>query len=173
MQTCPVPFRHLEACDPRADGGKREIEVTQERIVIHRAMSGVPMKINLFPRAFKGVSLRLRGDSVRGYAYQLALVHSDTDLSVVLDEEPDNSEIVAKWREWTRYFGLPALVERRLGIDELERPMVGAVVANRPSPRRRGKWITSRRPRFLVRRKVGEAKRMTAVAKVRVLFPVI
>lgn len=172
MQTRPVPFR-FETCDPRADGGRRAIEVTKERIVISRAVSGVPMKVNLFPQAFRGVSLRLRGDTARGYAYQLALVHTDTDLSVVLDEEPDNSEIVAKWRQWARYFGLPALVERRLGVDELERPMLGAVVANVSSPRRRGKWMTSRRPRFLVRRKVGERARMTAVEKKRVLFPVI
>jgi hypothetical protein len=176
MQTHPAPgcdpFRRFEAADPRADGGKRHIEVAKERIVIHRRVNGVAMKINVMAQTFKGVSLRLRATGAEGYTYQLALAHRDGDLTVVLEEAPDNFDIVANWRAWARFFGLPALVERRLGIDELERPMVGAVIANRPSPRRRGKWITARRPRFLVRRKVGEAKRMTAVEKRRVLFPV-
>ena len=177
MQTSPAqgfdPCRRFEASDPRADGGRRDVEVTKERIFIRRQMSGVPMTIALFPGAFKGVSLRLRATGAQGYCYQLALAHRDADLTVVLDEAPDNSEILANWRAWARFFGLPALVERRLGIDELERPMVGAVIANGPSPRRRGKWITARRPRFLTRRKVGQPERMTAVEKARVLFPVL
>jgi hypothetical protein len=83
------------------------------------------------------------------------MVHADPDLCLTLAEADDDRDINAEWRLWARALGLPTLVERVEGRAEPDRPTLGKVVVRRPAPRRRGKTIASRRPRFLTRRKVG------------------
>jgi len=168
----PGAPRSYEARDPRADGQRREIEISRERVVIRRGVGGVPMTIRLPTRDFRGVSLRLSEDGA-GYSYELALAHRDADLTVLLARAEDDTDIIAEWRAWARYFGLPTLVERRLGHDEPERPMLGGVLVRQVAPRRRGKWMTARRPRFLARRKLGDPARAVRVEKTREIFPAL
>ncbi len=163
--------RRYEARDVRADGQRRQIDVSRERVVIRRSVGGVPMTINLSTRAFRGVSLRLRETGEAGHGFELALAHHDADLSVVLASFAEEGDVLAAWREWARFFDLPTLVERRLGEDEPEKPMLGRVAASPAAPRRRGKWITARRPRFLARRKVGDPSLAVLLGKPREMFP--
>jgi len=158
--------RRLVVRDARADGQRRHIELSRERVVIHRGIAGVPMIIKIATRDFEGVSLRLRVSDDAVATFQLVLVHHDSDLTVPLAQAADEADLLADWREWARFFGLPTLVERALGQDVPERAAL-------PSPRRRGSWITSRRPRFLTRRKPGDQARMTIVEKVREMFPIL
>jgi len=151
----PKGVVRLEAKDLRADGALRLVELSRELVVIRRGISGVPMTIALPTHAFRGVSLRLAAARADGFGYELKLIHRDGDLSVTLCEADDDLDIVAEWKAWSKFFGLPRLVERELGRDEPDEPHLGATLARQPAPRRRGRWIAARRPRFLTRRKVG------------------
>ena len=130
----PVSFN---AHDTRADGGVRQIELHRERIVLRRAVHGIRMAVKVRVSDFKGVALRSTDD-----AQMLVLVHRDPSLTVPLCVSCDTDEIATAWQMWSDVFGLPLLPEN--GTRE-------------PAPRRRRRnAIRARRPKFLVRRRVGD-----------------
>ena len=129
----PVSFN---AHDTRADGGVRQIELHRERVVLHRAIHGMRMAINVRVRDFLGVALRGIDD-----AQALVLVHRDPSLTIPLCVSSDREEIASAWRMWSEIFALPQLPE-----DKTPEP------AQR---RRRHNAIRARRPKFLVRRRSG------------------
>ena len=129
----PVSF---SAHDTRADGGVRQIELHRERVVLRRAVSGMRMSVKLRVSDFLGIALRLLDD-----AQMLVLVHRDPSLTIPLCVSTDHDEITAAWEMWSETFALPQLQDT--GVDE-------------PAPRRRRQnAIRARRPRFLMRRRVG------------------
>jgi len=130
----PVSFN---AHDTRADGGVRQIELHRERIVLRRAVHGIRMAVKVRVSDFKGVALRSTDD-----AQMLVLVHRDPSLTIPLCVSCDTDEIATAWQMWSDVFGLPLLPEN--GTRE-------------PAPRRRRRnAIRARRPKFLVRRRVGD-----------------
>jgi Family of unknown function (DUF6101) len=163
--------RRIEASDPRADGRRRIVLLGREKVEIARSVGGVFMHIALAPDAYRGVVLRLSGARDGAFHYELVLAHRDPDLSVILLEADDDSEIRAEWRLWARFLRLPTLVERQDGRPEPELARLGEVAILPPGPRRRGKAMTSRRARFLTRRKTGRAELAIAVEASREIFP--
>jgi hypothetical protein len=147
--------RRIEVCDPRADERRRVVLLARDRVVIARSVAGVFMHIAMTPDAYRGVVLRLSALRDDSFHYEVRLVHRDPDLSVTLLEASDDSEIQAEWRLWARFLGLPTLVEREEGSAVPESARLGEVAIARVRPRRRGKTMTSRRARFLTRRKTG------------------
>ena len=160
----------IEAIDARADGGRRVVSLSGDRVAIARSLGGVFMTLTLAPSAFHGVVLRLRGLADGVFHFQILLVHRDPDLCVTLLEAEDDSEILAEWRLWAKFLGVPALVEREENRAVPERPHLGAVAIAPVGPRRRGRTVTRRRPRFLTRRKLGGPVK-AAPACGRQLFP--
>ena len=130
----PVSF---DAHDARADGGVRKIELHRERVVLHRAVHGMRMAINVRVSDFLGIGLRGIDD-----AQMLVLVHRDPSLSIPLGASSDREEIVAAWQMWSEIFALPQLPE--------DQPYEPA------ARRRRHNAIRARRPKFLVRRRGGD-----------------
>jgi Family of unknown function (DUF6101) len=130
----PVSF---QAHDTRADGGVRRIELHRERVVLHRAVHGMQMAVNVRVSDFLGVALRGIDD-----AQMLVLVHRDPSLNIPLCVSSDAEEISAAWRMWSEIFALPQMPE-----DQSCEP------AQR---RRRHNAIRARRPKFLVRRRRGD-----------------
>jgi hypothetical protein len=127
----PISFH---ARDVRADGGVRQVEIHRERIVLHRAVQGMRMAVNVRVSDFLGVAMRGIGES-----QLLALKHRDPSLTVPLFVSDDREEIADQWRMWSELFALPQLNE-----DE----------PREPAPRRRRRnAIVWRRPRFLMRRR--------------------
>ena len=120
--------------------------------------------------AYRGVARRVVDARDDGFAYEIRLVHADPDLSVALAETCDDSDIQAEWRLWARVLGLPALVERAEGCDEPDQKLLGRVAIRSSEPRRRGKTILSRRPRFLTRRKLGRSELCAKVERGEELF---
>jgi len=147
--------RRIEVCDPRADGRRRVVLLARDRVVIARSVAGVFMHIAMTPDAYRGVVLRLSALRDNGFHYEIRLVHRDPDLCVTLLEATDDSEIQAEWRLWARFLGLPTLVEREEGSAVPESAHLGEIAIARVRARRRGKTMTSRRARFLTRRKTG------------------
>jgi Family of unknown function (DUF6101) len=130
----PLSF---QAQDTRADGGVRRIELHRERVVLHRAVSGMRMAVNIRVRDFKGVALRGLDD-----AQLLVLVHRDPSLNIPLCVSSDREEIASAGQIWSDILALPLLAE--------EEPREPA------ARRRRHNAIRARRPRFLVRRRAGD-----------------
>ena len=130
----PVSF---QAHDTRADGGVRRIELHRERIVLHRAVHGMRMAINVRVSDFIGIASRGIDD-----AQMLVLVHRDPSLTIPLCVSSDPEEIATASQMWSDIFALPQLTE-----DKVFEP------AQR---RRRHNAIRARRPKFLVRRRRGD-----------------
>lgn len=150
----PVRF---SAQDGGADGRIRQIEVGRERVVMRRAVRGIPMKVGVPVAEFRGVSLRFlpsEGETVASVA--VILHHKDSALSVPLFIAADGDEGIANWKSWGRVLGLPLLVVDLDGSVREPFPRIGSIAVGRPLPRRRRraavKW---RRPRILMRRKPG------------------
>jgi hypothetical protein len=133
----PVSF---EARDGRADGGVRHIEIHRERVTVRRTVSGMRMAINVNVSDFLGIACRETND---GRA--LVLVHRDPSLSVPLLVTADELHLDMAWQMWGDMFALPQIEDE-------------AGDARQPALRRRRRnVIKDRRPKFLVRRKAGQA----------------
>jgi hypothetical protein len=129
----PVSF---ETIDHRADGNTRHIELHREKIILRRQVSGMRMAINMRVSDFLGVALRGSDET-----QMLVLVHRDPALSIPLCVTSDADAIQSAWEMWSATFALPQLPE-----DTVREP------AQR---RRRRNAVRARRPKFLVRRRVG------------------
>jgi Family of unknown function (DUF6101) len=130
----PVSF---SAHDTRADGGVRQIELHRERVVLRRAVMGMRMAVSVRVSDFLGVALRGIEDGA-----MLVLRHRDPSLTIPLCVSSDPDEIAAAWLMWSELFALPQLRD-----DE----------PREPAPRRRRRnAVRWRRPRFLMRRRVGD-----------------
>ncbi len=130
----PLSF---QAHDTRADGGVRRVELHRERVVLHRAVKGMRMAINVRVSDFLGVALRGLDDD----AQVLVLAHRDPSLNIPLCVSSDAEEIASAWQMWSDIFALPLLAE-----DDDREPA---------ARRRRHNAVRARRPKFLVRRRLG------------------
>jgi len=162
--------RRFAAPDPRADGRRRVIRLDSDNVHIARVVAGVAMNVTVATSAYRGVALRVVGAQDDGFTYEISLVHADPDLCVALAQADDDLDVQAEWRLWARVLGLPALVERVVGRDEPDRPLIGRVAARVAAPRRRGKAIAERRARFLTRRKVGRLELCVPIGEFKELF---
>jgi hypothetical protein len=152
--------------DHRADGGERDVTLTRQRVTIRRRYRGVGMKIAVPTQAYRGVVLSLE-EGARGRAhFRVTLRHDDPDLSVILTEAFDETQILADWRAWADFLTQRPLVERDGGAleqaDSQETASAQEACMEDASfpvmPRRRGTPATWRsRGRFQARRRVGGA----------------
>jgi hypothetical protein len=130
----PLSFH---AHDTRADGGVRRVELHRERVVLHRAVKGMRMAINVRVSDFLGVALRGLDDE----AQMLVLAHRDPSLNIPLGVSSDAEEIATSWQMWSDILALPLLTE-----DDDREPA---------TRRRRHNAVRARRPKFLMRRRLG------------------
>jgi hypothetical protein len=118
-----------------ADGGVRQIELHREGVILRRAVHGMRMAVNIRVCDFRGVAMRATGDG-----QSLVLIHRDPSLSIPLCVSADSDEIATAWQMWSDIFALPQLTDE----------------TREPAPRRRRRnAIRARRPKFLVRRRIG------------------
>lgn len=149
--------RTMPAADERADGALRSINLSRDCVRIDRRVGGVAMRVAVPVRAYRGVALTLGADAAGGLTYRLHLLHADRDLSVTLASAKDDLEIVADWRLWSRFFRLPALVERRPGYVEPADILLGGLPVGDAAPTRRpSRSRLKRRSLFGLRRKPGD-----------------
>ena len=149
----PVRFT---ASDAGADERLRQVELDRERVVLRRAVRGIPMKVRLPVSAFLGVALRVSAGEPNAHdAVALWLEHRDPALSVPLFAAPGGEDVVAEWQLWSRVLGVPMLVRDADG--SLRKPFcaIGALRVEPPLPRRRRRnALKARRPSILMRRRV-------------------
>jgi hypothetical protein len=136
----PVSF---SAHDIRADGGVRQIELHRERVILRRSVHGMRMAINVRVSDFLGIATRDHSD---GQA--LVLVHRDPSLSIPLCVGTDGEELASAWQTWSDIFALPQLQDS----------------SRDPAPRRRRRnAIRARRPKFLMRRRMGNPSNIATI----------
>ena len=141
----------IEAFDARAEGARRRIEVSAERVVIARRVEGVEMRLALEPKQYRGVGLTVLVAEATDFLYSVRLIHADPEFCVTLADFGEQEAARALWRRWAAALGLPRLVERADGEFEIDRTPPG----DQPFERRRGRATLKRRNRFLARRKMG------------------
>jgi hypothetical protein len=148
----PVRFT---ASDAGADGRSRDIELTQDRIVVRRAVRGIRMAVDLPLTAYLGIALRLVSDKDDAAAVAVvSLEHRDSGLSVRLASAGDWRDMIDEWRLWGRVLALPLLVSDEQG--HLSEPVkrLGKLRVETPTRRRRRhNAIKQRRPLIPLRRR--------------------
>jgi len=151
-----LPARY-EARDGGADGQVRNIELDRERVVLRRAVRGIPMKVGVPMSDFRGVTLKtLPPDGDQPAAVAVMLEHRDSALSVPLFVADRGDEAMAEWKSWSRVLGVPLLVDD--GDGSLREPFrrIGRLAVGQPAARRRRRTAMRwRRPSILMRRKPG------------------
>jgi hypothetical protein len=150
----------IEAFDARADGARRCVEVSRERIVITRRVGGVEMHVGLEPRQYCGVALAVLVAEATDFLYCVRLVHADPDLDVTLAQCDSEDAARALWRRWASELSLFRLIERADDEYEIDRACGAS-----PIERRRGRATLTRRNRFLARRKMGRPAAAAIVAQ--------
>lgn len=152
--TLPIRFT---AADAAADGRKRQIEIACNRVVIRRAVRGIPMAVRVPMTAFLGVALTLvPSDGRAPDLLEVTLAHRDGALSIPLFVAADSDDIIAEWQLWARVLARPLLIANLDGSFRAPFPCLGRVRVGEPALRRRRRSaLRARRPRFLMRRRRG------------------
>ncbi|MEM0906358.1 MAG: DUF6101 family protein [Pseudomonadota bacterium] len=129
--------------------GPHKVTVMKDRIVMEPRLGSV----STVPVAsYRGVAVSLAGGS-GAPSFVLALHHDDPMLSVVLGLSADMAEVARLWQAWAKALGLPLLAIDQDGDVHVEMNALGVVLAERPSPRRRGSALVGRRSRFARQRR--------------------
>jgi hypothetical protein len=153
------------ARDGGADGQVRNIELDRERVVLRRAVRGIPMKVGVPIREFRGVTLKMlppEGDEPAAVAVMLE--HRDSALSVPLFVAGEGCEAMVEWKSWSRVLGVPLLVDD--GDGALREPFrrLGQLNIGPTAPRKKRRAaIRWRRPSILLRRKAARPATEPAV----------
>ncbi|MGL4240437.1 MAG: DUF6101 family protein [Beijerinckiaceae bacterium] len=140
--------RHEASC---CGGGseRQRVEIGAEWVCIRRTIVGLETWVNVPTQSYRGVALRR---SASGH-FEVAFLHVDPALDVILCRAPDDADVIALWRRHGRAARLPLLVE---DSDGRLQPLPEAPPAG-PAARRYGSALKLRRPRFLARRPAGLA----------------
>jgi hypothetical protein len=143
--------------DARAESHERDVEIAADGVVIARLVHGMRMRVGVPTRAYRGVVLSLDKTAQGADLFRVSLVHRDEDCSVLLEEATDDNDIVAIWRSWAAYFGLPKFIEREPGrLEGAERRLGQVALGASGGPRRRGALMNARRSRRRLLRRMGK-----------------
>lgn len=102
--------------------------------------------------SFKGVAVAVRRGG-RELTFNLSLVHENPRLSIPLSCSTEAATVAREWEAWGKALGLPLLAMGDDGTVEAELKPLGVVLAERPSPRRRGSALVGRRSPYARRRR--------------------
>ena len=158
MRLDPFRLPQMVSYATRDDYGDVVFTIDHRGAVIRRTleMSGVPAIIALPANAFRGVAARAMEDPDGNVTLTMELLHNDPMLSVPLLVADDLDDVAADWRAWADAYRLPMLLIEADGVARtLEESLGAAIKALPPQERRKGRVSTTRRPRFLARRKAG------------------
>ncbi|WP_018700439.1 DUF6101 family protein [Amorphus coralli] len=148
---CKVPAKFTVT----VDDATLNVHLDRDRALIRRVgpegtdTAVVPMA------AYRGVAVSAHHDAAAGPTFRLTLCHPDPSLSVPLASGTCTTEIGAAWRAWGQALERPLLVLDQTGGVSARLDQLGAVFAEKPSPRRKGSALVGRRSRFARRRTAG------------------
>ncbi|HEY0918788.1 DUF6101 family protein [Devosia sp.] len=141
---------------PANDNGPREpVKTVTVRKTLEK--SGVAIKVKVPIDEYVGVAVSTAISEEGVLHSAIELVHGDPDLNYRVFEEIGNSNVVAEWQNWGRKLRLPLFIKAGDGNLLPYSQQVDGVALGYSSARRKLAADASRRPRFLNRRKPGEA----------------
>lgn len=102
--------------------------------------------------SYRGVAVTVRGDDGEPQ-FALSLLHDDAAHSLALTESADAATIARAWQTWAKALNLPLIAITPDGTIHAELSALGVVLAEHPSPRRKGSPLVGRRSRYGRRRR--------------------
>lgn len=154
----PIQFQQRLEARPGTTALPADILLDRENAIIKRRVGGVPVTIVVPVHGFDGVMVRIVPGAVAGeIVASLILKHPDSALSITLAETESSDELATLWSRWAQVLKLPMLV---CDLGGAVKPIEAfrAMPAADPSPRRKLRLLTGRRPRFLNRRQLGSCQ---------------
>jgi len=157
MRLDPFRLPQVVSYATRDDYGDVSFTVDQRGAIIRRMleMSRIPVTVALPAKSFRGVAARAIEDGDGNVTVTLELMHEDPMLSVPLLVAHDLEDVAADWRAWADAYRLPMLLVEADGVARTLEESLGNVKVKPARTRRQGRISTTRRPRFLARRKSG------------------
>ncbi|HEY4201041.1 MAG TPA: DUF6101 family protein [Devosiaceae bacterium] len=138
------------------DNGPREpVKTVTVRKTLEK--SGVAIKIKVPVHEFIGVAVATTISEEGVLMSTIELVHGDPDLNYKVFEEVGNHNVVAEWQNWGRKLRLPLFIKAGDGNLLPYSQQVDGVLLGQSTGRRKLAAEAGRRPRFLNRRKPGDA----------------
>lgn len=119
--------------------------------------SGVAIKIKVPVEEFVGVAVSTSISEDGLLTSAIELVHGDPELNYRVFEETGNANVVAEWQNWGRKLRLPLFIKAGDGSLLPYSQQVNGVALGNNTSRRKLAAEAGRRPRFLNRRKPGDA----------------
>lgn len=147
----PTRFSH-----PIGDTGQTvQVYLDKDHAIVKRNVGGLPLTLVVPIHVFEGIMVRVvPGESTGSVRGSLTLKHPDDALSITLADTDRPENLSATWTAWSKRLNLPMLVCDTGGaVKPIEAYRAQSHAA--PAPRRKLGMLTGRRPRFLVRRRVG------------------
>src|SRR5690606_10587038 len=120
--------------------------------------SGVAIKIKIPVTEFIGVAVATRISEDGVLTSLIELVHPDSELNYKVFEEEGNHNVVAEWQNWGKKLRLPLFIKAGDGAYMPYTQQVDGVMVGEVAHRRKLAAEAARRPRFLNRRKPGQAE---------------
>src|SRR5688572_3751737 len=141
---------------PANDNGPKEPEKT---VTVRKQLeqSGVAIKIKVPVDEYVGVAVSTHITEEGVLSSAIELVHGDPDLNYRVFEEVGNSDVVAEWQNWGKKLRLPLYIRAGDGSLVPYSQQVDGVALGHQTARRKLAAEAGRRPRFLNRRKPGDA----------------
>jgi hypothetical protein len=137
------------------NGPKDPVKTVTVRKLLEQ--SGVAIKIKVPVTEYIGVAVATAISEEGMLTSSIELVHSDAELNYKVFEEEGNHNVVAEWQNWGKKLRLPLFIKAGDGAYLPYGQQVDGVMLGSPAPRRKLAADASRRPRFLNRRKPGQA----------------
>lgn len=140
---------------PANDNGPKEPVKT---VTVRRQLekSGVAVKIKVPVDEFIGVAVSTAISEEGVLTSAIELVHGDPELNYRVFEEEGNQSVVAEWQNWGRKLRLPLYIKAGDGSMLPYSQQVDGVMLGQSTGRRKLMSESTRRPRFLNRRKPGD-----------------
>ncbi|WEJ57748.1 DUF6101 family protein [Devosia sp. FJ2-5-3] len=120
--------------------------------------SGVAVKIKVPVTEFIGVAVATKISEDGVLTSLIELVHPDSELNYKVFEEEGNHSVVAEWQNWGKKLRLPLFIKAGDGAYMPYSQQVDGIMLGEVAHRRKLAAEAARRPRFLNRRKPGQAE---------------
>ncbi len=166
-EVLPLRFETLMTSSRYGDNTSVEAKVyiDQTRVVMQRPLAGLPVILAVPIRSVKGVAVEITpGESAGSLKARLLLLHGDPAMCVTLKEGDSAEALADDWQMWGDELGLSLLLIQPDGTVQCVRQNGPQDLTQAEAlPRRKIAGLTQRRPRFLVRRKPGQAAASVSV----------
>ena len=148
------------------------VQIKGNHILVEcRLNSGLPLIVRVPLAYYEGIGARFVVSKREGSPLicLLELVHKDPGLTIPVMASTDLEDAAVDWKSWSRRFHL-AMLHQPLGSEDgyvparIKGEALSDLIKKTQQPRRPHAQFAARRPRFLVRRKVGLQGAMPALS---------